>query len=148
MKISIGSDHAAWEQKAAIAQWLRTLGHDVTDRGTHGPDSVDYPDFAAVVGADVANGASDCGVLLCGSGIGISIAANKIPGIRAALVHEPYSGRMCKEHNDANVVCFGARVTGIEIIKASLNAYLNATFEGGKHARRVEKITALEGGCA
>jgi len=146
MKISIGSDHAAWEQKAAVAQWLRSLGHEVNDRGTHGPDSVDYPEFASAVGADVSSGASDCGVLLCGSGIGISIAANKVRGIRAALIHEPYSARMAKEHNNANVVCFGARVTGIEVIKASLGAYLEASFEGGKHLRRVEKIMAIEGG--
>lgn len=146
MKISIASDHAAWEQKAALAAWLRGLGHEVADHGTNGPGSVDYPDFALPVCADVVGGASAFGILLCGSGIGISIAANKVRGVRAALLHEPYGARMCREHNDANVLCFGARVTGIELIKACVEAYMSASFQGGNHARRVGKIAAIEGG--
>jgi ribose 5-phosphate isomerase B len=146
MKISIGSDHAAWEQKAALAAWLEERGHHVVDRGTTGPASVDYPDFALPVCGDVVGGDSAFGILLCGSGIGISIAANKVRGIRAALLHEPYGARMCREHNDANVICFGARVTGMELIKASVEAYMAAAFQGGNHARRVGKISAIEGG--
>ncbi len=145
MKIAIGSDHAAWEQKAILSDFLRGLGHEVTDHGTDGPASVDYPDFAAAVGRAVQAGDAELGVLLCGTGIGISIAANKLKGIRAALVHEPFSARMAREHNNANVVCFGARVTGIEVIKASLEAFLSASFGGDNHRRRVGKIAELEG---
>lgn len=145
MKIAIGCDHAAWEQKAVVANLLRSLGHEVLDEGTHGAESVDYPDFALAVSKRVASGEAERGVLLCGSGIGISIAANKVDGIRAALVHEPWSAAMARAHNDANIVCFGARATGIELIKASVEAFLSTAFEGGKHQRRVEKITAMEG---
>jgi len=125
-------------------EWLRERGHTVADFGTDGPSSVDYPDFARAVGTAVQTGAAELGVLLCGTGIGISIAANKIKGVRAALINEPFSGRMAREHNNANVVCFGARVTGFEIIKASLEAFLAASFGGENHMRRVDKISALE----
>lgn len=144
MKIAIGSDHAALDEKALVAAYLRELGHDVEDLGTHTKASCDYPDYAASVGRAVSGGQAELGVLLCGTGIGVSIAANKIKGVRAALVAEPFSAKMAREHNNANVICMGARVIGVELMKANLDAFLAAQHSGEKHERRVGKIMALE----
>jgi ribose 5-phosphate isomerase B len=144
MRIVLAADHAAIELKTAVAEHLRAGGHAVTDLGCHTGESVDYPDYAVKACGAVTAGQADVGVLLCGSGIGMAIAANKVAGIRAALLHEPYSAKMSRVHNDANVVCFGARVTGPEVVKACLDAYLGASFGGGNHTRRVEKINAMD----
>ena len=118
-------------------------GHEVIDLGTDGTASVDYPDFGAAVGRAVASGDADLGLCVCGSGIGIAIAANKVPGVRAATVHDATSGRLAREHNDANVICIGERLTGPQVAVDALDAFLAATFEGGRHTARVEKIDAL-----
>jgi len=147
MKIAIGSDHAALIEKNAVAAFLKELGHDVQDHGTHSAESCDYPDYAKAVASAVAQGEAEFGVLLCGTGIGVSIAANKVKGVRAALLAESFSARMSKEHNDANVICFGARVTGLELIKDCITAYLAASHGGAgneKHERRVAKIMSIE----
>lgn len=123
---------------------LTAAGHSVTDFGTAGPESVDYPDFAALVGRAVAAGDADRGILLCGSGNGVAIAANKIVGIRAAVAHDVTSARLAVEHNAANVCCFGGRFIGIQVLDDAVDAYLTADFSGGRHQRRVDKIHALE----
>jgi ribose 5-phosphate isomerase B len=134
--------------KGLLAGHLASLGHDVVDLGTCSPESVDYPDYGAAVARSVAAGESDLGVCVCGTGIGISIAANKIDGARAAVVHDVTSARLAREHNDANIVCFGARLVGPAVATEALDAFLQSEFEGGRHLRRVEKITALEQGRA
>jgi len=120
MRIAIASDHAAYELKATLADWLREQGHEVEDLGTNGPESVDYPDYGYRLGAAIAEGRADRGVALCGSGIGISISVNRNPAARCALVSEPLSAKLAREHNDANVVAMGARLTGIDMAKAAL----------------------------
>ena len=140
------SDHAAFAAKAALAVHLRAAGHDVLDLGTDGTASVDYPDFGAKGGKAVAAGLGERGLFLCGSGIGISISANKVPGIRAALVYDEWSARMSRRHNDANVACFGARVHADARIAEMADVFLATAFEGGRHAARVAKIAALEAG--
>ena len=142
MRMAIGADHGGVELKDLLAAWLREQGHDVYDVGTDGPASVDYPDYAQAVTGRVADGRVDRGVLVCGTGIGMSIAANKVPGVRAALVGEPYSARLAAEHNNAQVLCMGGRVTGPELAVSCLVAWLGASFEGGRHARRVGKLEA------
>src|SRR6185295_3018931 len=129
--------------KNSLADHLRAGGHDVTDLGTHSEDRVDYPDFGAAVGRAVVAGEADYGVCVCGSGIGIAIAANKISGVRAATVHDVTSAHLAREHNDANVVCFGERLIGYEVAREALDAFVNATFAGGRHQPRVAKIDAL-----
>lgn len=141
MRIAIASDHAAYELKALLADWLRTEGHDVEDLGTNGPDSVDYPDFGYALGEAMAAGRADRGVALCGSGIGISISVNRNPVARCALVSEPLSAKLSREHNDANVIAMGARLTGIDMAKACLTAFLTTDFAGDRHARRVDKLS-------
>lgn len=141
MRIAIASDHAAYELKALLADWLRGEGHDVADLGTNGPDSVDYPDFGYALAAAVADGRADKGVALCGSGIGISISVNRNPACRCALVSEPLSAKLSREHNDANVIAMGARLTGIDMAKACLTAFLTTDFAGDRHARRVDKLS-------
>jgi ribose 5-phosphate isomerase B len=141
MKIAIASDHAAYELKALLADWLREQGHEVADLGTDGAASVDYPDFGYKLSAHVASGQSERGVALCGSGIGISIAVNRNPGARCALVSEPLSARLSREHNDANVIALGARLTGIDMAKACIETFLSTPFAGDRHMRRVEKLT-------
>ena len=141
MRIAIASDHAAWELKAALADWLREAGHTVEDLGTNGPDSVDYPDFGYALGEVMAAGRADRGVALCGSGIGISISVNRNPACRCARVSEPLSARLAREHNDANVIAMGARLTGIDMAKACLDAFLTTDFAGDRHARRVGKLS-------
>lgn len=141
MKIAIGCDHAAFELKASLAALLEKQGHEVLNMGTNGPDSVDYPDFARAVCEAVLSGKAERGVLICGSGIGMSMAANRFPGIRAALCSEPLSARLSRLHNDANVLCLGARLIGPTMAEEILGTWLSASFEGGRHAKRVEKLS-------
>jgi len=144
MNISLGADHAGVDLKDLLAQALRAAGHDVVDRGTHGNESVDYPDFAVAVANDVASGTSDRGVLVCSTGIGISIAANKIHKVRAALVHNEDGAEFCRRHNNANIICFGQKyITPYMAAKMAL-IFLNTPFDGGRHERRVEKIAQEE----
>lgn len=140
MKVFLGADHAGFALKEVLEEALGELGHDAEDLGTHSSESVDYPDFAHRVAEAVLANEGSLGVLVCGSGIGISMAANKHPGIRAALCHEPWSAEMTRRHNDANVLCLGERVIGQGLARATLEAFLTAAFEGGRHARRVGKI--------
>jgi ribose 5-phosphate isomerase B len=140
MRIAIASDHAAVSLKAALADWLRGQGHEVDDLGTDGEASVDYPDFGYKLAAHVAAGKAERGVALCGTGIGISIAVNRHAQVRCALVSEPLSASLSREHNDANVIAMGARVIGIEMAKACLTAFLSTPFGGERHARRVSKL--------
>lgn len=141
MRIAIASDHAAYELKAELADWLRDAGHEVADLGPNGPESVDYPDFGYDLAAAIADGSAERGVALCGSGIGISISVNRNPAARCALVGEPLSARLSREHNDANVIAMGARLTGIDMAKACLTAFLTTDFAGDRHARRVDKLS-------
>jgi ribose 5-phosphate isomerase B len=143
-RIAVGADHAGYLLKDRLAERARELGHDVTDHGTSNGDRVDYPDYGAAVGHAVTSGEADLGVLVCGSGIGVAIAANKIAGVRAATVHDVTSARLSREHNDANVMCVGERFLGEQVALDALDAFLAARFEGGRHADRVAKIAALE----
>jgi ribose 5-phosphate isomerase B len=140
-RIAIVSDHAAFEMKAALAEYLRDAGHDVTDLGPDGVDSVDYPDYGYKLAEAIADRRADLGVALCGSGIGISIAANRHPACRCALVSEPLSARLAREHNDANAIAMGGRLLGLEMAKACLDAFLATPFGGGRHQRRVDKLS-------
>lgn len=140
MRIAIASDHAALAFKAQLTEWLREQGHDVTDLGPDSEASVDYPDYGYKLGDEIAAGRADRGVALCGSGIGISIAVNRNPACRCALVNEPLSAQLSRDHNDANVIAMGARLTGIEMAKACLTAFLDTPFGGDRHARRVGKL--------
>jgi ribose 5-phosphate isomerase B len=144
MKIAIGSDHAGYAAKEHLKFWLVERGHEAIDLGTHGTASVDYPDFASRVGQAVVAGDAPLGLLVCGSGIGMSIAANKIVGIRAAHCTDCYQARVARQHNDANVLCLGARVSGLGVMEDTLLSFLGHTFEGGRHATRVEKIQSLD----
>ena len=146
MKIAVGADHAGYAAKEEVMGWLRDWGHEVDDLGTHGPEPVDYPLYAARVAAQVAGRRDDLGILVCGSGIGVCIAANKVPGIRAAYATDTYSAKMARAHNDANVLCLGARVTGPELMKELVSAFLASSFEGGRHQRRIEQIEKIEKG--
>lgn len=146
MKIAVGADHAGFTAKEEVKAWLQDWGHDVDDVGTHGLDPVDYPAYAVRVARRVATGDDDLGVLVCGSGIGVCIAANKVPGIRAAYATDTYSAKMARAHNDANVLCLGARVTGPELMKELLAGFLASSFEGGRHQRRVDQIADIEKG--
>lgn len=143
MRIAVGSDHAGYELKRELSEHLRAAGHEVTDLGTHSTDRVDYPDFGAAVGRAVAGGSADAGLCVCGSGIGIAMAANKISGVRAATVHDVSSARLARQHNDANVLCMGQRLIGPAVARDALDAWLDATFEGGRHVARVAKLDAL-----
>jgi ribose 5-phosphate isomerase B len=144
MRIAIASDHAAIDLKAALAEWLRDAGHDVADLGPDDGASVDYPDYGYKLAAAIADGSAEQGIALCGSGIGISIAVNRNPAARCALVSEPLSATLAREHNDANVVAMGARLIGIEMAKACVTAFLATQFGGDRHQRRVDKLTAPE----
>ena len=144
MRIALGADHAGVQLKQAIRQLLDERGIAYTDFGTNSPDSVDYPDFAAAVADDVAQHRSDFGILTCGSGIGMAIAANKFAGIRAAAVIDEESARLSREHNDANVLALGERLTPVDQARRIVSTFLDTPFAGGRHQRRVDKITALE----
>ncbi len=145
MRIAIGTDHAGWPYKEALIEDLEASGHEVTDLGTHGPDSVDYPDFARPVAESVARGETDRGILLCGSAVGVSLVANKIPGIRAGVCHDTYSAHQCVEHDDVNVLCLGARVIGIEVAREVTATFVAARFsDEARHRKRLDKLLAVE----
>ena len=144
MKIAIGADHAGFEAKEHLKRWLAEHGHEAIDLGTQGTASVDYPDFAAKVAKSVVAGDAPLGLLICGTGIGMSIAANKFAGIRAAHCTDCFQARMARQHNDANVLCLGERVTGVGVAASIVKAFLETPFEGGRHGRRVDLIRALE----
>lgn len=145
MKLAFGSDHAGFLMKDALAQLAGTWGHEIVDLGAkNAADSVDYPDFAAAVGRAVVGKQADLGVLVCGTGLGVSIAANKLHGVRAALCGDVFSAKMARRHNDANVICLGSRVVGIGLAEEILRAFLDASFEGARHVGRIAKITALD----
>ena len=143
--IAIACDHAGLALKAELSAALRDAGHAVLDLGTDGPASVDYPDFAHAMAAALADGRAARGVLICGTGIGISIAANRHAHVRAALCHDITTARLCREHNDANVLVLGARTTGIETARDCLRAFLETVFAGGRHQRRIDKMTPPRG---
>lgn len=156
MKISIGSDHAGFELKELLAKHLRDGGYEISDKGAHSLDSVDYPDYAQDVANEVASGKADFGVLVCGTGIGMTIAANKVRGIRAANCTSDDYARLAREHNDANVACFGARFTSAENATKWLDTFLTTPFAAGRHTRRRDKLDCMktppeadkkEGGC-
>lgn len=144
MEIAIGSDHAAFRFKEEIKAFLIEKGHSVKDLGTYTEERVDYCDFGFAVGESVAKGECERGLALCGSGIGISISANKVKGIRAIVCSEPYSAKLSREHNDTNVLCLGARVVGIELAKMIIDIWLETNFEGGRHLDRIQKIARYE----
>jgi len=146
MKIAIGADHAGFAAKEEIKSVIKALGHQIVDAGTGSDASVDYPDFAEKVARAVVNGNADRGVLICGTGIGMSIAANKIRGIRAAVITDEKTADLSRRHNDANVFCAGARITPVVKIAESLKVWLQTPFEGGRHQNRVGKISAIETG--
>jgi len=141
LRIAIASDHAAIDLKAQLVAWLRDSGHDVADLGPDSDARVDYPDFGYKLAAAVADGSAEMGIALCGSGIGISIAVNRNPACRCALVGEPLSAKLAREHNDANVLALGARLTGLDMAKACVETFLTTDFGGDRHQRRVEKLT-------
>lgn len=144
MKIVIGNDHAAVDMKMEIAAYLEQLGHEVINIGVDTKESCNYPEYGEKAGRMVACGEADCGVLICGTGVGISIAANKVKGIRAAVCSEPVTARLVKEHNNANIIAFGARIIGPETAKAIIDAWLGAEFQGGRHQKRVDLIHGIE----
>lgn len=144
MKIAIGSDHAGFEVKEKIKRQLEAMNMEVADLGTDSAESVDYPDFGAKVGREVASGKADEGIVVCGSGIGIAIAANKIDGVRAAQAWNEETARLAREHNDANVLSIGARVLAEDEIPKIVSAWFDAKFAGGRHAGRIAKISRLE----
>jgi ribose 5-phosphate isomerase B len=141
VKIAIASDHAGYPLKAILAEELAAMGHAVADLGAaDSTTSVDYPDFGRVCAEEVAAGRAERGIVVCGSGIGISIAANRVPGARCALVHDNLAARLCRQHNDANMIAFGARLIGVETARDALRAFLETPFEGGRHAARTAKL--------
>ena len=144
MKIGIGNDHAAVEMKMQIKECMEGLGHEVVNYGVDTPESCDYPEIGERVGNAVASGEVDCAVLICGTGVGISIAANKVNGVRAAVCSDTTTAHLVKEHNNANIIAFGARIVGIETAKDIVKTYLEAEFMGGRHERRVAMISDIE----
>jgi ribose 5-phosphate isomerase B len=143
-RIALGADHAGYPLKEEVKRHLAARGIEVVDLGTESTESTDYPIFAAKVARAVAERQVDQGILCCGTGVGVCIAANKVPGIRAASVSEPASARLAREHNDANILCMGARIVGVELARQIVDAWLAATFQGGRHQRRVDQIRQLE----
>ena len=143
MRIALAADHAGYSLKDELAAWLREAGHEVTDLGTNGPESVDYPQFGEKLAEEIAAGRSERGIAICGSGIGISIAVNRNPACRCARVDEPLSATLSREHNDSNVIAFGARLIGSDMAKDIVLAFLNTQFAGGRHQRRVDQLSHL-----
>ena len=141
--IALASDHGGFELKNQLVEKLKKDGYDVLDLGTHTTDSVDYPDIAALMADAIKTGKAERGILLCGTGIGISIAANRFPFIRAALVHDAFGARLCRQHNNANVLVMGGRNTGVEVAFECADIFLNTEFLGGRHERRVEKMSHM-----
>ncbi|MBY6275248.1 ribose 5-phosphate isomerase B [Symbiobacterium thermophilum] len=144
MRIGIGNDHVGVEMKRAIVAHLESLGHEVVNFGTDSTERTDYPIYGERVARAVAAGECDCGILICGTGVGISLAANKVRGIRAVVCSEPYTARLSKQHNNTNILAFGARVIGVDLAKMIVDEWLNASYEGGRHQRRVEMIGEIE----
>lgn len=144
MKIVFASDHVALELKAVLKDYVTELGHDVSDVGADSAERTDYPIWGSRAAEIVASGQADRGIVLCGTGVGISISANKVDGIRCACVSEPYSARLSRQHNDSNVLAMGARVVGIDLAKMIVAEWLGGQYEGGRHARRVDQLSALE----
>ncbi|MEM0359778.1 MAG: ribose 5-phosphate isomerase B [Candidatus Diapherotrites archaeon] len=144
MDFFLGSDHGGYPLKEKVKKWLESEGHSIKDFGCFSVESCDYPEFAEKVARAVTKNKDSIGLLFCGTGIGMSIAANKIKGIRAALLHNAFEGKMAKEHNNANVLCFGGRTVSFRNAKKAITAFLKAEFVGGRHLRRIEKIAALE----
>lgn len=144
MVIALGADHAGWELKEALKAWLIETGHQILDFGTHSTESVDYPDYALQVAESVASGKAERGVLVCGTGIGMAMSANKVPGVRAALCSDPFTARMSREHNDANVLTLGGRLMDGELGLEILQMWLATAFAGGRHERRIGKIVQIE----
>lgn len=144
MKIGIANDHAAVEMKNEIVAYLEEKGHEVVNYGTNTSESCNYPEFGEKIGRAVASGEVEKGIAICGSGLGISLAANKVKGVRACLCSEPYTAKMSREHNDANVLAFGARVIGIEMAKMIVDTWLETEFLGGRHQKRVDMIMDIE----
>ncbi len=144
MRIAIGADHAGFDLKMVVVEYLKQLHHQVLDLGTHDTEPVDYPDYAEAVGRALLEGKADRGILICGSGVGVSVAANRMPGIRAGVSHDTYSARQGVEHDDVNVLVMGARVIGVELARELVRAFLGAQFTGEeRHRRRLEKVEAL-----
>lgn len=149
MRVAVGSDHAGFPLKGAIVDELRRLGHEVVDKGTFDEASVDYPDFAEAVGMSIIAGKAERGIVLCGSGVGASVAANKMPGIRAAVCHDTYSAHQGVEHDDMNVLALGARIIGPELAVELVRAFVGARFSGeARHQRRLDKVNAIEARCS
>ena len=144
MKIAIGNDHAAVNLKKEIMEYVQSLGHEVTNFGTDSTESCNYPEYGEKVGRAVAAGEYDCGILICGTGVGISIAANKVNGVRAAVCSDATTARLVKAHNNANIIAFGERIVGVELAKDIVKAYLDAEFLGGRHAVRVAMFSEIE----
>jgi ribose 5-phosphate isomerase B len=145
MKVAIGSDHAGYRYKQILADGLRDAGHEVLDLGTDGPQSVDYPDYARAVAEAVARGEVERGILVCGSAVGVSVVANKVPGIRAGVCHDTYTAHQAVDHDDINVLCLGERVIGIEVARSVTDAFMNARFsDEERHRRRLDKVLEVE----
>ena len=146
MKIAIACDHGGLNLKNAVIAYLEKNGHEVVNFGTDTKDSCDYPDFAVQAAEAVASGKCDRGILICGTGVGISLSANKVKGIRCVVCSEPYSAKLSREHNDTNILAFGARVVGQSLAEMIVDAFMDGVYEGGRHARRVEMIAKIENG--
>jgi RpiB/LacA/LacB family sugar-phosphate isomerase len=145
MTIAIGGDHAGFHLKQELAAWLREQGHEITDLGTHSTEAADYPDYARAVGGHVSSGAAERGILICGSGVGTCIAANKVKGVRAAVCHDTFSARQGVEDDDMNTLCLGARVIGFELAREIVAAFLKARFSNAeRHQRRLRKVLDIE----
>ena len=144
MRIALAADHAGYLLKDELAAWLREAGHEVTDLGTNGPESVDYPEYGARLANAIANGQAERGIVVCGSGIGISIAVNRNPACRCARVSDPLSAQLAREHNDANVLALGARIIAEAMADEILTLWLQTAFAGGRHQRRIEQIAEIE----
>lgn len=144
MRIAIGADHRGWALKNALVPWLASQGHEVSDEGTHDPQSVDYPDYAQRVATKVAQGQADRGILICATGVGMSIAANKVHGVRATTCSDPETARLCRLHNDVNVLCLPGDRLDPSAAERIVEVWLETPFEGGRHARRLAKVAQLE----
>ncbi len=144
MRLALASDHGGFELKEAVRGWLQEWGYQVVDLGTHSPESVDYPDYIALAAAAVSRGETDRAVVLCGTGIGASIVANKFPGVRATLCHDIYTARMSRLHNDSNVLAMGGRILGADLAREMLKVWLETPFKGGRHERRLRKVAEIE----
>lgn len=140
MRIAMTADHAGFEMKNELAEWLRAEGHEIVDLGTNGPESVDYPRYGAILAEALADGRAERGITVCGSGIGVAIAANRNPACRCAQVSEPLSAALARKHNDCNAIAIGARLVGLEMAKACISAFLTSDFLGGRHQRRVDQL--------